>query len=481
MDAAFEITKETVGDLIYQNGGLKTDSGLKTAILISLFSDARERNQRGWWGGEIGSKLWTLQNVKRSAETLKKAQDFAQEALSWLIEEKICKKVSVSAAYDNYGRLILSVDLQKYDGNARFDFYGETTMAFNTPSYEDLLEQNKANIRSKFPDASLLSRSFLTVYAKIIAMATYGLYKFGEWIFRQIFIDTADAENLERHAKNRGKPRKEASFAQGNVIFKGTDGISIPADTELKRADGVFYKTISSAGIADGQAVVPVKAVNAGQSGNLEADSILSMTSAIVGVETTVTVSEKGISGGYDVEDIEDLRARLKSFIQNPPLGGADSDYIAWAKEVPGVTRAWCYPNAMGLGTVTVRFVMDNKTDTILPGENEINAVRDYIMSKVPATVEEVYVMAPTAKVIDFVINDLNPADDDTKAGIRSNLEDLFLSAEPGKVLKLNAIRNAVITVTEDHVLAAPTADIHTQAHELAILGTISYGTSEGA
>ncbi len=122
MDAAFEITKETAGDLVYQNGVLKTDSGLRTAILISLFSDAREGNQRGWWGGEIGSKLWTLQNAKRSAETLKKAQEFAQKALSWLIEEKICKKATVSAAYDNYGRLMLSVDLQKHDGNARFDF-----------------------------------------------------------------------------------------------------------------------------------------------------------------------------------------------------------------------------------------------------------------------------------------------------------------------------------------------------------------------
>lgn len=85
MDAAFEITQEMVGDLVYQNGGLKTDSGLRTAILISLFSDAREENRRGWWGGEIGSKLWTLQNAKRSPETLKKAQDFAQDALSWLI------------------------------------------------------------------------------------------------------------------------------------------------------------------------------------------------------------------------------------------------------------------------------------------------------------------------------------------------------------------------------------------------------------
>lgn len=121
MDVAFEITEKT-GDLLYANGGIEADGGLKTAVLISLFSDARDSNQRGWWGGEIGSKLWTLQNAKRSAETLKKAQEFAQEALFWLIEEKIYKKAIVSAAYDNYGRLMLSVDLQKHDGNARFDF-----------------------------------------------------------------------------------------------------------------------------------------------------------------------------------------------------------------------------------------------------------------------------------------------------------------------------------------------------------------------
>lgn len=121
MDVAFEITEKT-GDLLYANGGIEADGGLKTAVLISLFSDARDSNQRGWWGGEIGSKLWTLQNAKRSAETLKKAQEFAQEALSWLIEEKICKKATVSAAYDNYGCLMLSVDLQKHDDNARFDF-----------------------------------------------------------------------------------------------------------------------------------------------------------------------------------------------------------------------------------------------------------------------------------------------------------------------------------------------------------------------
>lgn len=121
MDAAFEIT-EKKGDLLYVNGGIKSDGGLKTAVLISLFSDARELNQRGWWGGEIGSKLWTLTNAKRSADTLKKAREYAETALSWLVEEQICKKVSASAEYNAHGRLLLSIELKKPDGTARYDF-----------------------------------------------------------------------------------------------------------------------------------------------------------------------------------------------------------------------------------------------------------------------------------------------------------------------------------------------------------------------
>ena len=44
---------------------------------------------------------------------------------------------------------------------------------------------------------------------------------------------------------------------------------------------------------------------------------------------------------------------------------GDNDDYVAWATEVPGVTRAWCSPNGMGAGTVVVRFVRDDDDDPI--------------------------------------------------------------------------------------------------------------------
>lgn len=99
-------------------------------------------------------------------------------------------------------------------------------MAFNTPSYEDLLEQNKANIRSKFPDASLLSRSFLTVYAKIIAMATYGLYKFGEWISARSLLIRPMRKiwnaMLKTEESQEKKPvsRKETSSLKEQTMFQ---------------------------------------------------------------------------------------------------------------------------------------------------------------------------------------------------------------------------------------------------------------------
>ena len=55
-------------------------------------------------------------------------------------------------------------------------------------------------------------------------------------------------------------------------------------------------------------------------------------------------VGVNGIGGGADVESDEDLRARVLFRKRNPPHSGSKSDYIAWALEVPGVTRAFVSP-----------------------------------------------------------------------------------------------------------------------------------------
>ena len=56
-------------------------------------------------------------------------------------------------------------------------------------------------------------------------------------------------------------------------------------------------------------------------------------------------------TGGADDETVDELRNRMLAKYRAPPQGGAASDYVLWALEVPGVTRAWCLPLGTGAGT----------------------------------------------------------------------------------------------------------------------------------
>jgi phage gp46-like protein len=96
-------------DLVIEGGDLKFGNDLSTAIMISLFTDARARpddvipsgsDPRGWVGDAIdgvpyGSRLWLLERANRTPETLTRAKQYAADALAWLVEDGIAKAVDV--------------------------------------------------------------------------------------------------------------------------------------------------------------------------------------------------------------------------------------------------------------------------------------------------------------------------------------------------------------------------------------------------
>lgn len=48
---------------------------------------------------KIGSRLWTLERAKRTTETLRLAEDYAKEALNWLIEDGVAASIAVVATF----------------------------------------------------------------------------------------------------------------------------------------------------------------------------------------------------------------------------------------------------------------------------------------------------------------------------------------------------------------------------------------------
>jgi uncharacterized phage protein gp47/JayE len=355
-------------------------------------------------------------------------------------------------------------------------------MSFARPSTPTLIERAIADIENRLPGADArLRRSNLNALARVNAGAAHGLYGHLDWLARQILPDTAEAEILERHAAiwlTTG--RVPASYASGRATITGSSGVTIPDGTLYKRADGASYATSAEAVITGGVATVSLIATQLGQAGNADAGIALRLDSPIAGVDASATVTTAAITGGADAETDDSLRARLLERIKEPPMGGAKHDYIAWALEVPGVTRAWCYPEEMGDGTVTVRFVRDNDA-SLIPDEAEIAAVQAHIDAVRPVT-SHLYVVAPIPVPIHFEVQ-LVPETLAVKAAVEAELRDLLAreavpegGAGEGKIL-VSHIREAISIASGeyDHNLAFPITSVVLGLGQMAVFGSLTF------
>lgn len=121
-------------DLKIEKGDVVRDDGLETAVIISLFTDRRvteeekpylANSKRGYWGDlfseidgdKMGSRLWTLEREKRTTEVLRRAEDYAREALQWMIEDGVVLSISANASYDENKFLIIDLEIRKPLGN----------------------------------------------------------------------------------------------------------------------------------------------------------------------------------------------------------------------------------------------------------------------------------------------------------------------------------------------------------------------------
>lgn len=345
---------------------------------------------------------------------------------------------------------------------------------FSRPALPDINQRVRNDVLSRLAADDVLRRADAEVYARVLAGVSHGLHGFIDWLSRQVIYDTAEAEYLDRWASIWGVTRNPAAVATGTVTFTVASGSVIPSGTLLQALDGVQYETTADAVVAAPSATAPVEAIEPAAAGNRVAGQSLSLVSPVLGVQSTAVAGE--LSGGADIETDDALRARLLARIQQPPHGGADYDYVAWALEVPGVTRAWCYPQELGVGTVTVRFVRDNDA-SLIPDAGEVAAVQAYIAARRPVTAQ-VTVVAPVAVPVAFTIAGLTPATAAVKAAVQAELADLLLrEAVPGGTILLSHIRAAISAATDenDYVLTAPAANVTTTTGQISTMGAITW------
>lgn len=238
-------------------------------------------------------------------------------------------------------------------------------MPYQRPNLKTLIDRADADMASRLPGTEAqLRRSNVGALARIHAGAVHGLYGFLDYLSRQVLPDTAEVDWLERHASIYNITRKAAVSASGKVRFTGTTGTALAKGIKMQTARQQVFVTTAQVALKAGQADVPIEAETAGKAGNIKADTDLTLVTPIAGVQSKAVALAPGIQGGTEQETDDSLRRRLLARIQAPPHGGNRADYVAWAQAMAGVGRAWVYPEELGLGTVSVRFV---KTDGAIP------------------------------------------------------------------------------------------------------------------
>lgn len=324
-------------------------------------------------------------------------------------------------------------------------------MPYAIPTLVELIAQAQQDINSAeiTDDQGNTIDGFLeTGIVPIIAGMTlpgfaYEHYAYQAWIARQAVPWTATGEFWSGWAALKGVNQEPATNTTGTVTYSGTGTTDLPSGTPITRSDGAAFVTTADGAISSGSVTVPMLAIVAGSAGNFSNGTTFYLANSIEGINNKSTGSTQ-VDPGADQETFDAFKSRGLAIYASPPQGGDAQDYIEWATQVPGVTRAWVNPSGNGPGTVVVYVMLDaaesafggfpRGTNGVATNEpRDAAAVGDQltvansIFPKQPVTAL-VYACAPIEDAIAFTINNLG-ANNTTpmQAAINAALDDMFL------------------------------------------------------
>jgi uncharacterized phage protein gp47/JayE len=370
-------------------------------------------------------------------------------------------------------------------------------MPWSTPTLREVRELVRDAVNASLPGADAnVPNSVLRVMSDNQGALCHLTLQYIDWLSLQLLPDTAETVWLDRHGQiwlvnaDGSAGRKTATLATGQADFQGTvAGTVIPAGTQLQSGVGlpagfassntsVSFETLADITVSAAVSVTGnIRALDAGAFGNLPDGTSASLSAPIAGVLSNALVH--GMTGGTDTETDDELRARILQRIQNPPMGGAQADYVTWALAVPGVTRAWANVE-QGVGTMTVRFMMDDlRADNDgFPLPVDVTAVATYLDKKRPVTVKDTFAAAPIKFFLDLTIGALNPNTDECKAEIEVQLRNmLFDMAAPGQTIFAAWISAAIMQAPSviSFDLVTNTDFVMPNIGTMAVLDTILY------
>ena len=353
-------------------------------------------------------------------------------------------------------------------------------MPYSVPTLKTLIEQGLIDIQSSLDDV-LPKFGIEQALNSAVSGSIRDLYDYQSWIVRQIIpTPESDEQTILDTAQNEGVIRKVATYATGSVTFEGTT--VIPEGTQMTHSDSRVY-TVTSSELSDSTVMAYVQSDEVGIDYNVSENETLTLVTTVTGVASKGAVTD-AISGGADIESVSEVLERLLFRKRNPPMGGAVADYVAWCREVSGVSRAWAYDAYHGGSTVGYAFVFDARDD-IIPTTTDIEVMDEYIFRHQdpstnvyvgkPAGIEVVYIgLTLISEGLNITIS---PDSDDNRVAVGESLDSYYSSLSPGETRLISGVRTAIGMVddVDDYTLSV-SDDVVAEDYELHQLGSLSWG-----
>ena len=234
-----------------------------------------------------------------------------------------------------------------------------------------------------------------------------------------------------------------------------------------------------------------IQSAETGSNQNIDYTGILQINTGIAGINDTVRITFGGITGGLDIEDLEDYRIRVLDKLQNNLPRTSEAGIRSFLQDeqqsgISGITRVWVQHATPEPGKMTIYFVRDD-LENIYPSPSVINQAHEAIVKRengliTPVTPDNYIIVAsPTPKVVNFTFTSFEPNINTLKEAVKENLQFLF-SQNANLGQKIPAVRyiNVIMSTTddagnavEDFTLLEPIGDIEPLPNELPELGVV--------
>lgn len=344
-------------------------------------------------------------------------------------------------------------------------------MLYTRPSFADLQTRIATDLAS-------MPASLREPLAAAWARACHGLHGHLDWSVLQTSPLTCELERLYDYATLYNVDRLMATAASGQVTVTGTPGAVLLAGAVMRGSNGLDYKVGAAVTVGlNGTVDATVRCEATGVSTNLMSGQQLTLTAAVAGVSSVVTVGIDGLTGGADDELVDDWRSRLvdqwRTLVIDGARGGKPADYVYWAKTAhPSVTGALVDVHGLGVGSVVVRPICNSLLDR-LPSTAVIDAVTNYLSVEAPSA--DVRVVAPVVHPVTISIS-LSAMSNtaSNRQSIADSLAALVFDKQSSKAVITTAeVDAAIAAVTVNYTRVSPSTDVVCTSGEVFVLQSI--------